>query len=168
MYLYNACKIYIFFVSVLKRTVVESVLITRIDVAQNSSYFPGLKQCKQKLENIKPKNVKPDLCPHPQSFFWSNTVFISWQDLSWSSLLCLGGSLTSPASVVLMCQTALSFSSFCVLDFIGKIKMKVWILTWTFLGLSLLVGVKGRKLKSTNIQIRQKPYSSQHNKFWLG
>ena len=55
-------------ISVLKRTEVESVLITIIDVAQKNSSFPGIIQCKQKVKNTKPKNVKPDLCPHPQSF----------------------------------------------------------------------------------------------------
>ena len=44
-------------VSVLKRTEVKSVLITRIDVAQKCSQFPGLKQCRQKVENTKPKNI---------------------------------------------------------------------------------------------------------------
>ena len=54
----------------LKRTEVESVLITRIDVAQRFSYFPGLKQCKQEVKKTKPQIVKPDLCPHLQSFFY--------------------------------------------------------------------------------------------------
>ena len=56
-------------VSVLKRTEVESVLITRIDVVSQVTTF-SVDEWQKEVKNTKPKNVQHDLCPNPPSFFW--------------------------------------------------------------------------------------------------
>ena len=54
-------------VSVLKRPEGESVLTTIIDVSKITTTFSV--ECKKEVKNTKPKDVQPDLCPDPPSFF---------------------------------------------------------------------------------------------------
>ena len=74
MYLYNVCKINSH-CQCFEKDGSRISIDTRIDVISQVTSF-SVDECKKKVKNTKPKDVQPDLCPNPKSFFTSSPLEI--------------------------------------------------------------------------------------------